>query len=228
MTNNILKIDSVHRSFKQGDKSLSILKGINLSLKPGELVALLGPSGSGKSTLLHLAGLLEKPDSGEIIIDGKSSHLFSEKKISSLRSKYFGFVYQYHHLLYEFSAVENIMIPQIIAGVDPSQARIRSKELLSKVNLIDRQNHRPGVLSGGEQQRVAIIRALANNPKVLLADEPTGNLDPNTADVVFNELLYFSRENNLAGLVATHNIELAKRMDRMFILNDGRLFENHE
>ncbi len=228
MTNNILKIDSVHRSFKQGDKSLNILKGINLSLKPGELVALLGPSGSGKSTLLHLAGLLEKPDSGEIIIDGKSSHLFSEKKISSLRSKYFGFVYQYHHLLYEFSAVENIMIPQIIAGVDPSQARIRSKELLSKVNLIDRQNHRPGVLSGGEQQRVAIIRALANNPKVLLADEPTGNLDPNTADVVFNELLYFSRENNLAGLVATHNIELAKRMDRMFILNDGRLFENHE
>ena len=228
MTNNILKIDSVHRSFKQGDKSLSILKGINLSLKPGELVALLGPSGSGKSTLLHLAGLLEKPDSGEIIIDGKSSHLFSEKKISSLRSKYFGFVYQYHHLLYEFSAVENIMIPQIIAGIDPSQARIRSKELLSKVNLIDRQNHRPGALSGGEQQRVAIIRALANNPKVLLADEPTGNLDPNTADVVFNELLYFSRENNLAGLVATHNIELAKRMDRMFILNDGRLFENHE
>ncbi|MAI06446.1 MAG: ABC transporter [Alphaproteobacteria bacterium TMED87] len=228
MTNNILKIDSVHRSFKQGDKSLNILKGINLSLKPGELVALLGPSGSGKSTLLHLAGLLEKPDSGEIIIDGKSSHLFSEKKISSLRSKYFGFVYQYHHLLYEFSAVENIMIPQIIAGVGPSQARIRSKELLSKVNLIDRQNHRPGVLSGGEQQRVAIIRALANNPKVLLADEPTGNLDPNTADVVFNELLYFSRENNLAGLVATHNIELAKRMDRMFILNDGRLFENHE
>ena len=149
MTNNILKIDSVHRSFKQGDKSLNILKGINLSLKPGELVALLGPSGSGKSTLLHLAGLLEKPDSGEIIIDGKSSHLFSEKKISSLRSKYFGFVYQYHHLLYEFSAVENIMIPQIIAGVGPSQARIRSKELLSKVNLIDRQNHRPGVLSGG-------------------------------------------------------------------------------
>ena len=228
MTNNILKIDSVHRSFKQGDKSLNILKGINLSLKPGELVALLGPSGSGKSTLLHLAGLLDEPDSGEIIIDGKSSHLFSEKKISSLRSKYFGFVYQYHHLLYEFSAVENIMIPQIIAGVGPSQARIRSKELLSKVNLIDRQNHRPGVLSGGEQQRVAIIRALANNPKVLLADEPTGNLDPNTADVVFNELLYFSRENNLAGLVATHNIELAKRMDRMFILNDGRLFENHE
>ena len=228
MTNNILKIDSVHRSFKQGDKSLSILKGINLSLKPGELVALLGPSGSGKSTLLHLAGLLEKPNSGKIIVDGKSSHLFSEKKISSLRSKYFGFVYQYHHLLYEFSAVENIMIPQIIAGIDPSQARIRSKELLSKVNLIDRQNHRPGALSGGEQQRVAIIRALANNPKVLLADEPTGNLDPNTADVVFNELLYFSRENNLAGLVATHNIELAKRMDRMFILNDGRLFENHE
>ena len=228
MTNNILKIDSVHRSFKQGDKSLSILKGINLSLKPGELVALLGPSGSGKSTLLHLAGLLEKPNSGKIIVDGKSSHLFSEKKISSLRSKYFGFVYQYHHLLYEFSAVENIMIPQIIAGIDPSQARIRSKELLSKVNLIDRQNHRPGALSGGEQQRVAIIRALANNPKVLLADEPTGNLDPNTADVVFNELLYFSRENNLAVLVATHNIELAKRMDRMFILNDGRLFENHE
>jgi len=228
MTNNILKIDSVHRSFKQGDKSLSILKGINLSLKPGELVALLGPSGSGKSTLLHLAGLLEKPNSGEIIVDGKSSHLFSEKKISSLRSKYFGFVYQYHHLLYEFSAVENIMIPQIIAGIDPSQARIRSKELLSKVNLIDRQNHRPGALSGGEQQRVAIIRALANNPKVLLADEPTGNLDPNTAEVVFNELLYFSRENNLAGLVATHNIELAQRMDRMFILKDGRLFENHE
>ena len=228
MTNNILKIDSVYRSFKQGDKSLSILKGINLSLKPGELVALLGPSGSGKSTLLHLAGLLEKPNSGEIIVDGKSSHLFSEKKISSLRSKYFGFVYQYHHLLYEFSAVENIMIPQIIAGIDPSQARIRSKELLSKVNLIDRQNHRPGALSGGEQQRVAIIRALANNPKVLLADEPTGNLDPNTAEVVFNELLYFSRENNLAGLVATHNIELAQRMDRMFILKDGRLFENHE
>ena len=220
----MLQVEHIAKTF--GERQ--VLEDVNLQVNQGDVVVILGPSGSGKSTLLHLAGLLEKPDSGEIIIDGKSSHLFSEKKISSLRSKYFGFVYQYHHLLYEFSAVENIMIPQIIAGIDPSQARIRSKELLSKVNLIDRQNHRPGALSGGEQQRVAIIRALANNPKVLLADEPTGNLDPNTADVVFNELLYFSRENNLAGLVATHNIELAKRMDRMFILNDGRLFENHE
>lgn len=228
MTKSILTIDSVYRNFNQGDKSLSILKGANLSLRPGELVALLGPSGSGKSTLLHLAGLLEKPDSGDIIIDGQSSHLFSENKLSSLRSKYFGFVYQYHHLLYEFSAIENIMIPQIISGMDPLQARIRSKDLLSKVNLFDRQNHRPGTLSGGEQQRVAIMRALANNPKVLLADEPTGNLDPNTADIVFNELLLLSRQNNLAGLVATHNIELAKRMDRMFILEDGRLFESFE
>ena len=228
MTDNILEINSVCRTFNQGTKILDILKGANLKIKSGETVALLGPSGSGKSTLLHLAGLLEKPDSGEIIVNGMRSSFLTEKKLSSLRCKYFGFVYQYHHLLYEFSALENILIPQIILGLSLKEAKERSIELLKKMNLSDRKDHRPGILSGGEQQRVAIARALANQPSILLADEPTGNLDPVTANFVFDELISFSRSSGLAALIATHNIDLAKRMDRMIVLDDGKLFEKFE
>ena len=228
MIDNILEINSVYRTFNQGTKILDILKGANLKIKSGETVALLGPSGSGKSTLLHLAGLLEQPDSGEIIVDGKRSSLLTEKTLSSLRSKYFGFVYQYHHLLYEFSALENILIPQIIFGLSLKDAKERSMELLKKMDLLDRKDHRPGILSGGEQQRVAIARALANKPSVLLADEPTGNLDPITANIVFDELISFSRDSGLAALIATHNIDLAKRMDRIIVLDDGKLFEQFE
>ncbi|NKB46032.1 MAG: ATP-binding cassette domain-containing protein [Alphaproteobacteria bacterium] len=220
-----LNLENVHRTFEQGGKKLEVLRGANLTVESGEIVALVGPSGSGKSTLLHLAGLLEKPDTGDVFLAGERCGDLNEEQQTGLRLKHLGFVYQYHHLLPEFSAVENVVIPQMIAGMPRGQAATRAKTLLDRLGLSDRYDHRPGILSGGEQQRVAIARALANTPALLLADEPTGNLDPHTAEGVFDALLTLSRDHGLAALVATHNPELAKRMDRVVRLDNGLLVE---
>ena len=218
-----LSLSGVRRTFVQGDRRLEVLRGITLDLRPGEIVALVGQSGSGKSTLLHIAGLLERPDQGDIIIDGKSAGAAGDRERTALRRRFLGFVYQYHHLLPEFSAIENVMLPQMLNGRARSEARARAAELLAMVQLKDRSDHRPGRLSGGEQQRVAIARAIANGPRVLLADEPTGNLDFSTADAVFHQLLSLVRQTGMAALVATHNPELAGRMDRTVTLRDGVL-----
>ncbi len=223
MSEPVLALGGVVRTFQQGRTTLEVLRGIDLELREGEIVALVGPSGSGKSTLLHIAGLLEKPDAGEVSICGESSRIFDDDARTRMRRHNIGFVYQYHHLLPEFSALENILIPQIIAGLGRVQARARAMELLQWLDLSDRASHRPGRLSGGEQQRVAIARALANAPKLLLADEPTGNLDPGTAGDVFSVLLRLTRGAGLAALVATHNPDLAARMDRIVRLEDGVL-----
>jgi lipoprotein-releasing system ATP-binding protein len=225
MSSPALKLDAVYRTFTQGGKRLDVLRGATLTVLPGEIVALVGPSGSGKSTLLHLAGLLEKPDRGEVSIAGTACGAISEQRQTELRLKHLGFVYQYHHLLPEFSAVENVVVPQMIANVPKDEATVRAKLLLDSLGLSERYDHRPGMLSGGEQQRVAIARALANKPALLLADEPTGNLDPHTADGVFKALVTLSRDHGLAAVVATHNPELAKRMDRVVRLDEGVLVE---
>lgn len=218
-----LSLRDIKRTFVQGDRRLEVLKGITLDLKPGEIVALVGQSGSGKSTLLHIAGLLERPDEGDIVIDGKSAGAAGDRERTVMRRQFLGFVYQYHHLLPEFSAIENVMLPQMLNGRSRAEARRRAAELLALVQLKERGDHRPGRLSGGEQQRVAIARAIANAPRVLLADEPTGNLDASTADAVFRQLLGLVRETGMAALVATHNPELASRMDRTVTLKDGTL-----
>jgi lipoprotein-releasing system ATP-binding protein len=218
-----LALRDIKRTFVQGDRRLEVLRGITLDLRPGEIVALVGQSGSGKSTLLHIAGLLERPDEGDIIVDGKSVGAANDRDRTVLRRRVLGFVYQYHHLLPEFSAVENVMLPQMLNGRSRAQARAHAAELLAMVQLKDRSDHRPGRLSGGEQQRVAIARAVANAPKVLLADEPTGNLDSSTADAVFRQLLSLVRDTGMAALVATHNPDLAARMDRTVTLKDGIL-----
>ena len=218
-----LALRDIKRTFVQGDRRLEVLRGITLDLRPGEIVALVGQSGSGKSTLLHIAGLLERPDEGDIIVDGKSAGAAGDRERTALRRRILGFVYQYHHLLPEFSAIENVMLPQMLNGRTRSQARAHAAELLAMVQLKDRSDHRPGRLSGGEQQRVAIARAVANAPKVLLADEPTGNLDSSTADTVFRQLLSLVRDTGMAALVATHNPDLAARMDRTVTLKDGIL-----
>jgi lipoprotein-releasing system ATP-binding protein len=218
-----LCLRDIKRTFVQGDRRLEVLQGISLNLRPGEIVALVGQSGSGKSTLLHIAGLLERPDEGDIIVDGKSAAAAGDRERTALRRQFLGFVYQYHHLLPEFSAIENVMLPQMLNGHSRSEARRRAGELLAMVQLKDRSDHRPGRLSGGEQQRVAIARAVANAPRVLLADEPTGNLDSSTADTVFRQLLVLVRETGMAALVATHNPDLAARMDRTVTLKDGVL-----
>lgn len=220
-----LHLSGVTRSFKQGRNQLDVLSGVDLAIQPGEIVALVGPSGAGKSTLLHIAGLLEKPTSGTVAICGQATNAMRDDARTTMRRQYLGFVYQYHHLLPEFSALENIAIPQIIAGTPKVEAKQRAKQLLEWMNLEDRAKHRPGHLSGGEQQRVAIARALANAPRLLLADEPTGNLDPHTADGVFDILLKLVRGANLAALIATHNPTLANRMDRIVRLEDGVLVE---
>ena len=220
-----LEVKAVDRTFQQAGRKLEILRAANLSLAAGELVALVGPSGAGKSTLLHIAGLLEKPDGGDVVVGGVACSKLSDGERTALRRKSIGFVYQYHHLLPEFSALENLVVPQMIAGLPRRQARGRARELLGVVGLEERHDHRPGRLSGGEQQRVAIARALANAPSILLADEPTGNLDPHTADSVFELLVQLVRGVGLGALIATHNMELAGRMDRVLRLEEGHIIQ---
>jgi lipoprotein-releasing system ATP-binding protein len=219
-----LVLDSIVRTFHQGSgRDLQVLKGASLRVNRGEVVALVGPSGAGKSTLLHVAGLLERPDAGRVLIAGQDCGALGDEERTTLRRSRLGFVYQYHHLLPEFSAAENIIIPQMIAGVPRRDAEVRAKELLVAMRLGPRADHRPGQLSGGEQQRVAIARALANRPAVLLADEPTGNLDPDTAEDVFAQLISLAKDAGLAALIATHNPALAARMDRTVRLEHGTL-----
>ncbi|HEV7438633.1 MAG TPA: ABC transporter ATP-binding protein, partial [Methylobacterium sp.] len=202
---------------------LEILSGADLAIWPGELVALVAPSGAGKSTLLHIAGLLERPDGGEVYIGGQPTAAMSDAERTRLRREEMGFVYQFHHLLPEFSAQENVVMPQLIRGLSRKEAKIRAAELLSFLGLKDRLVHRPAELSGGEQQRVAIARAVANGPRLLLADEPTGNLDPHTAGHVFSILMSLVRASGLAALIATHNLDLAARMDRRVTIRDGMI-----
>jgi lipoprotein-releasing system ATP-binding protein len=217
----VLVLKGVRRSFDQGAARLEVLRGVSLAVRRGELVALVGPSGCGKSTLLHIAGLLEQAHGGEIWIGGKDGAALPDDRRSALRRDTVGFVYQYHHLLREFSALENVMVPQMIAGRTRAEASRRAQELLGLVGLAARARHRPAELSGGEQQRVAIARALANKPQLLLADEPTGNLDEHTADEVFGLLLRLVRDAGLGALIATHNTALAARMDRKLTLHEG-------
>jgi lipoprotein-releasing system ATP-binding protein len=220
-----LALRGVVRTYRSAAGDLPVLRGVDLLLAPGEIVALVAPSGTGKSTLLHLAGLLEKPDGGEVLVDGRDAGRLSDAERTAIRRDRIGFVYQFHHLLPEFSALENVVLPQMIAGVSRKQARARGKMLLESFGLGQRTGHLPGKLSGGEQQRVAIARALANAPAVILADEPTGNLDVGTADIVFAELLRMVRGQGVSALIATHNAELASRMDRTVTLRDGLIVE---
>jgi len=219
----IAELRGVMRSFKQGGQRIDVLRGVDLSIQPGEIVALLGPSGSGKSTMLQAVGLLEGGFEGSIAIAGTAAEELPSDKRTALRRDHLGFVYQFHHLLPEFSAAENVSLPQLANGASPRAAASRANDLLERVGLSHRTGHRPAELSGGEQQRVAFCRALANAPKLLLADEPTGNLDPATSDVVFDTLLELVRETGLAALIATHNPELAARMDRTLRLEAGRI-----
>jgi lipoprotein-releasing system ATP-binding protein len=223
MNEPLFRLSGIVRRYPQGRSTLEVLRGVDLGVAAGELVALVGPSGAGKSTLLHIAGLLERPDAGEVAIDGRACGALDDGARTLIRRLGIGFVYQYHHLLPEFSALENVSLPQMIAGRARRVSDARSRELLADLGLADRLHHRPGQLSGGEQQRVAIARALANAPQLLLADEPTGNLDPHTAEDVFELLLRLARSAKLAALIATHNPLLAARMDRTVILNDGVL-----
>jgi len=220
-----LELRGVVRTFHQAGAPLPVLRGVSLTLDPGELVALVGPSGAGKSTLLHVAGLLERPDGGQVLLGGRECGAMSDDERTAVRRSALGFVYQFHHLLPEFSALENVMLPQMIAGVARDRARGHARDLLEQVGLGPRADHRPARLSGGEQQRVAIVRALANAPRVLLGDEPTGNLDHHTADEVFAVLVAIVRGSGLAALVATHNLDLARRMDRALALEDGLVME---
>lgn len=221
----LLELRGVARIYKQAGALLPVLRGATLTLKPGEIAALVGPSGAGKSTLLHTAGLLEKPDDGEVLIEGEECGRMSDAQRTETRRARIGFVYQFHHLLPEFSALENVMLPQMIAGHSRGEARARAQELLAVVGLAQRADHRPARLSGGEQQRVAIVRALANAPRVLLGDEPTGNLDLHTAEDVMGALIAIVRRTGLAALIATHNLELARRMDRILSLEEGNIVE---
>ncbi|MBM3524168.1 MAG: ABC transporter ATP-binding protein [Alphaproteobacteria bacterium] len=225
MSETALALVEVQRRYAQAGGALEVLRGASLALRAGEAVALVGPSGAGKSTLLHVAGLLEKPDAGVVLVSGQDGANLGDAARTALRLRTLGFVYQFHHLLPEFSALENVMIPQMIAGKSRKAAAARARELLGRVGLAERETHRPGRLSGGEQQRVAIVRAIANAPRVLLADEPTGNLDPGTAEGVFKELMHLVRGTGLAVLMATHNPSLAQRMDRVVVLRDGRLVD---
>jgi lipoprotein-releasing system ATP-binding protein len=223
--NVVLELTGIDRHYGQGETILTILKGANFSLHRGEIVALVAPSGTGKSTLLHVAGLLEHPDGGDVVINGNPCNGLSDDRRTAIRRSEIGFVYQFHHLLPEFSAVENIMMPQLIAGLPWKEAHQRAGALLDYMRINHRADHRPAELSGGEQQRVAIARAVANAPLVLLADEPTGNLDPDTAHYVFDALEALVRQSGLAALIATHNHELAARMDRRVTLNEGKVVE---
>ncbi len=223
MSDQGLVLSGLTRSYPVAEGRLEVLRGVDLSVAPGEMVALVAPSGTGKSTLLHAAGLLETPEAGSIRIKGVEAASLSEAKRTELRRSSIGFVYQFHHLLPEFSALENVALPQMLAGVGKRAAEARARELLESVGLGQRLSHRPARLSGGEQQRVAIVRALANRPAVLLADEPTGNLDPATATGVFDTLRALVAAGGLAALIATHNLDLARSMDRIVTLREGRI-----
>jgi lipoprotein-releasing system ATP-binding protein len=225
MNDVALQLAGVVRTFRQGSNVLEVLRGADLAIAGGEMVALVGPSGAGKSTLLQIAGLLEAPDDGDVIVGGQSSRAMNEQARTVLRRNQLGFVYQFHHLLPEFTAAENVVLPQVIAGKSRRDALRHAEELLAGVGLAERTGHRPARLSGGEQQRVAIVRAIANDPAVLLADEPTGNLDPTTADGVFAQLERLVRDSRVAALIATHNLDLARRMDRTLTLQEGRIVE---
>ena len=219
----VLALNGVTRTFRQPEAPLRVLRGVDLRVAAGEMVALVGPSGAGKSTLLQIAGLLEAPDGGEVVIDGAACGGLSDARRTALRRHAIGFIYQYHHLLPEFSALENIVLPQMIAGLARAEAQDRGRQLLDMMGLAARAGHRPAALSGGKQQRVAFARAVANGPRLLLADEPTGNLDPETAATVFDHLVKLVHGAGLAALVATHNLALAAHMDRVLTLQDGRL-----
>ncbi|MGE0524234.1 MAG: ABC transporter ATP-binding protein [Variibacter sp.] len=218
-------LQGVERHYRQGEATLDILQGAELAVWPGQSVALMAPSGTGKSTLLHVAGLLEHADAGEVFINGTATSGLPDAERTRIRRNQIGFIYQFHHLLPEFSALENVMLPQMIRGLSRREASKRAGELLSYLGLKERLTHRPAELSGGEQQRVAIARAAANAPSILLADEPTGNLDPNTADHVFSTLKQLVQASGLAAIVATHNADLAARMDRRVTLRDGAVVE---
>ena len=221
----VVFLHAIARRYRQGDAVLEVLKGAELAVWPGQSVALVAPSGAGKSTLLHVAGLLEHADAGEVYFDGAATSKLSDAERTRIRRSAIGFVYQAHYLLPEFSALENVMMPQMIRGLSRGEARRRAAELLSYLGLKDRLTHRPAQLSGGEQQRVAIARAVANAPRLLLADEPTGNLDPHTADHVFNALSQLTRASGLTVVLATHNMDLAARMDRRVAIRDGLVVE---
>ena len=221
----VLRLDGVRRVFYQGQRELRVLDGASAVIHSGEAVALIGPSGAGKSTLLHIAGLLETPNSGNIVINGINCAGLSDNERTRIRRAEIGFVYQFHQLLPEFSALENVVIPQMVAGISRKRAKIRAIDLLKAMGLGERLSHRPAELSGGEQQRTAVCRALANAPRLLLADEPTGNLDPKTSDRVFKAILDLIRHTGVSALIATHDRELAGRMDRILRLADGHLVE---
>jgi len=223
MSSPVLSLRGVERTYVTEAGKLTVLRGADLDVYPGEVVGLIGPSGSGKSSLLHAAGLLERPDAGIIAVDGRDCSKLSERQRTKVRLSTVGFVYQFHHLLPEFTAAENVELPQMIAGRRRAEARERAVGLLGQLGLAARVDHQPGQMSGGEQQRVAIARALANSPKLLLADEPTGNLDPATSAATFQALYDLARGQGVAALIATHNMELARYMDRVFALRDGHL-----
>lgn len=222
---NILKLENVSKIYEQGGKKLSVLNGASFEVNAGEIVALVGPSGSGKSTLLHIAGLLDSPSSGKVLMNGRDISTCNDDQRTEIRRHMMGFVYQFHYLQPEFSALENVVIPQMIAGVNKKEATNKAGHLLGDMGLSDRAEHRPGMLSGGEQQRVAIARALANDPQLLMADEPTGNLDPQTSDKVFKHLLDRVKSQKIGALIATHNMDLAHRMDRILTIRDGKITE---
>jgi lipoprotein-releasing system ATP-binding protein len=221
----ILELINLKRTFRQGAREIHVLDGASATLRAGEAVALVGPSGAGKSTLLHIAGLLETPDSGQVLVNGRDCSRMDDAARTRVRRTDMGFVYQFHQLLPEFSALENVVIPQLIHGIPKRAAEVRARELLTGLGLGARVDHRPAELSGGEQQRTAIARALANQPRLLLADEPTGNLDPTTAETVFTELISLIERTGVAALIATHNLDLARRMHRTLRLEGGQLIE---
>jgi lipoprotein-releasing system ATP-binding protein len=220
-----LALKDVTRTFGTGTETLEIFKGVTGQIMPGEVVALVGPSGSGKSSLLHICGLLEPPSSGTVMICGRDCSQLDDAERTRIRREELGFVYQFHHLLPEFNALENVVMPQLIGGKMPRESEALAKRLLQMVGLSQRATHRPGKLSGGEQQRVAIARALANQPRLILADEPTGNLDPKTADMVFAMLIEICRARGVAALIATHNLQMAVKMDRTWLLHEGRMID---
>jgi lipoprotein-releasing system ATP-binding protein len=223
MSSPVLSLRGVERVYKTEAGDLPVLRGVDIDVYPGEVVGLIGPSGSGKSSLLHSAGLLERPDAGLVALGGRDCSKLSERVRTRIRLGTVGFVYQFHHLLPEFSALENVAMPGMIAGRSRAEAEARAQELLGELGLTARVNHQPAQMSGGEQQRVAIARALANRPQLLLADEPTGNLDPATSAAVFQSLYSLARGQGVAALIATHNMDLARYMDRVFALKDGHL-----